>query len=60
MIVARPGESVTAEDIIATVRARLARDQKSKLLTFVGEIPRTMTEMLLKRSLRSRFADESD
>jgi len=57
-VVLRPGADVTAEDIIAFVRTRLARFKVPKAIEF-GELPKTSTGKIQKFVLRDReWADK--
>jgi fatty-acyl-CoA synthase len=49
----RPGAEVTADDVRALVRERLARHKVPRDVTFVDELPRNETGKLLRRGLVS-------
>jgi fatty-acyl-CoA synthase len=51
VVVARPGASLTADDVRGYVRARLARYKVPRDVEFVGEIPRNATGKVLRREL---------
>jgi long-chain acyl-CoA synthetase len=50
-IVLKPGESVTAEEIISFCRERLARYKVPHLVEFRGSLPKTMIGKVLRRVL---------
>ncbi|MCX5045537.1 fatty acyl-CoA synthetase [Aldersonia sp. NBC_00410] len=52
VVVLRPDVTVTEDEIIAHVRARLAPFKVPKRVTFVDELPRNQSGKLLKRELR--------
>ena len=51
-VVARPGASVTAEELIGHVKERLAPFKVPKGVRFVDDLPRNQSGKLLKRELR--------
>ena len=53
-VVPRPGETVTAEDIIEHVRSQLARFKAPEHVEFVEELPKTSTGKIQKFQLRAR------
>jgi long-chain acyl-CoA synthetase len=50
----RPGRSVTAEDLIAFAKERMAAYKYPRQVEFLDEIPKTVTGKLLRRELRTR------
>src|SRR5262249_13319028 len=50
-VVRKPGRDLTAEGLIEHCRERLAKFKTPKLVTFVGELPRTPSGKVLKRVL---------
>jgi long-chain acyl-CoA synthetase len=50
----RPGKSVTAEDLIAFTKERMAAYKYPRQIEFLDEIPKTVTGKLLRRELRAR------
>lgn len=50
-VVARPGESVTAQDLIDFCAQKLARYEIPTRIEFVAELPRTMVGKILRREL---------
>ncbi|CAM3635410.1 acyl-CoA synthetase [Tsukamurella ocularis] len=56
VIVCKPGESVTAEQLRAHVRERLAGYKVPRDVRFVTTLPTTATGKILKRELRAEFA----
>jgi acyl-CoA synthetase (AMP-forming)/AMP-acid ligase II len=56
LIVARPGASASADDLVAFARGHLAGYKLPRVVEFVDELPRTPTGKVLKRRLRERFA----
>jgi acyl-CoA synthetase (AMP-forming)/AMP-acid ligase II len=51
-VVLKPGESVTAEDLIAHCARQLARFKVPKAVTFLDALPRNPSGKVLKRDLR--------
>jgi len=54
-VVARPGESVSKEALLAFAEARLARYKLPKEVVFVDALPRTAYGKVVKGELRDRF-----
>ncbi len=52
---AAPGETVTAEEVIAFCRGKLAAYKVPKVVEFTDTIPRNPTGKILKRVLREQF-----
>ena len=50
----RPGRSVTAEELIAFTKERMAAYKYPRQVEFLDEIPKTVTGKLLRRELRAR------
>ncbi|HYZ54583.1 MAG TPA: AMP-binding protein [Streptosporangiaceae bacterium] len=50
----RPGKSVTAEELIAFCKERMAAYKYPRQVEFLTEIPKTVTGKLLRRELRAR------
>jgi long-chain acyl-CoA synthetase len=50
----RPGRSVTAEELIAFAKERMAAYKYPRQIEFLDEIPKTVTGKLLRRDLRNR------
>lgn len=50
----RPGRSVTAEELIAFCKERMAAYKCPRQVEFLDEIPKTVTGKLLRRELRAR------
>ena len=55
LVVLRPGGRVTAEELTAFARERLAGYKLPRSVDFVDELPRTATGKVLKRELRARY-----
>jgi O-succinylbenzoate-CoA ligase len=55
IVVAKEGERVTAEDVIAFCQGKLARFKIPKVVEFIDVVPRNPTGKILKRVLRERF-----
>ena len=55
VVVAAPGAELSAQDVIAFCRTRLARYQCPSSVDFVQELPRNATGKVLKRSLREPY-----
>lgn len=51
-VVVRPGDVLTAEDLMDFCRQRLAKFKVPKHITFIDSLPRTPSGKVLKRSLR--------
>ncbi len=60
IVVLKPGESATAQDIIDTAREHLASYQKPRSVEFVDELPKAPTGKILKRELREKFWSHKD
>jgi len=54
-VVARPGQSLTAEDVVAFSREHLAGYKIPRSVSFTDELPRTGSGKVLKRTLRAPF-----
>lgn len=52
-VVAKPGYTLTSDDIMTTAKENLASYQKPKFVEFVPELPKAPTGKILKRDLRS-------
>jgi long-chain acyl-CoA synthetase len=50
----RPGESVTADELIAYCRERMAAYKYPRQIEFIDELPKTASGKLLRRELRDR------
>lgn len=55
IVVMKPGESATEEEIIATAKAHLASYQKPKSVDFLDDLPKAPTGKILKRELRDPY-----
>jgi acyl-CoA synthetase (AMP-forming)/AMP-acid ligase II len=55
MVVKRPGVEVSAEEIIAFARERMARYKAPKSVVFVETLPRNSSGKILKRELRAPY-----
>ena len=51
-VVLRPGQSISADDVITYCRAALADFKRPRRVTFLPELPRNPTGKVLKRELR--------
>ncbi len=60
VVVLKPGEAATAEDIIATASQHLASYQKPKSVDFVESLPKAPTGKILKRELRDPYWQDVD
>lgn len=57
VVVARPGEALTLDVLVAHCQARgLSKHKSPERLEVVGELPRNVTGKVLKTALRERFA----
>ena len=57
VVVVRPGETLTREEVLEHLRGRLTGWQLPDDVVFVDEIPKTSVGKFSKRRLRERFAD---
>ena len=48
----KPGQSATADELIAHCKARMAAYKYPRLVEFAGELPKTVTGKILRRNLR--------
>jgi acyl-CoA synthetase (AMP-forming)/AMP-acid ligase II len=55
VVVLKPGQSATEQDIIATAAKHLASYQKPKSVDFVDALPKAPTGKILKRKLRDPY-----
>ena len=55
IVVAKEGETVTADEVIEFCQGKLARYKIPKVVEFIDVIPRNPTGKILKRLLRDRF-----
>ncbi len=55
VVVARPGEALSQEELVAFAREHLAGFKVPRSVSFVGEIPRTGSGKILKRVLREPY-----
>ena len=60
VVVLKPGEQATAEEIIATASEHLASYQKPKSVDFVDDLPKAPTGKILKRELREPYWEEEN
>ncbi len=56
IVVRRPGMSVSAEELLAFFKGKVARFWEPDAVEFVGQLPHTATGKLLKTQLRKDFA----
>jgi long-chain acyl-CoA synthetase len=56
LVIARPGSTPAAEELVACARERLAGYKLPRIVRFVDELPRTPSGKVLKRELRERYA----
>jgi fatty-acyl-CoA synthase/long-chain acyl-CoA synthetase len=55
VVVARPGSTLTADDVAAHARVHLAGYKVPKSVTFIDELPKTGSGKILKRELRAPY-----
>jgi long-chain acyl-CoA synthetase len=55
IVVTKPGESATAEEIIAFARSRIAAFKAPKSVDFVAALPRNPTGKILRREIREPY-----
>jgi acyl-CoA synthetase (AMP-forming)/AMP-acid ligase II len=56
-VVMKPGEELTAEELLDFLRPRVARWQVPDHVVFIEEVPKTSVGKFSKKTLRERFAD---
>jgi len=52
-VVVRPGHAVTADDLVARCRARVAPYKVPAVIDFLGALPKSPTGKILKKELRA-------
>ena len=57
MVVRKPGQSLTREEMLGFYEGRIAKWQAPDDVVFVEEIPHTATGEMLKLKLREQLAD---
>ena len=55
VVVLRPGQTCTPEELIEFCKPRLAGFKRPRFIAFTDELPRTSTGKLLKRVLREQY-----
>ena len=60
VVVLKPGETATEQEIIDTARENLASYQKPKSVDFVDSLPKAPTGKILKRELRDPYWKDQD
>ena len=60
VVVLRPGETATEDDVLAVASERLAAFKKPRSLEIVAELPIGGTGKILKRELRKRYWEGHD
>jgi acyl-CoA synthetase (AMP-forming)/AMP-acid ligase II len=60
IVVLRPGQTASAEDIVDHARARIASYKLPKSIDFVESLPRNPTGKVLKRTLRAPYWEAQD
>ena len=60
VVVLKPGQSATEQDIIDEAKRHLASYQKPRSVDFVDALPKAPTGKILKRELRSPYWAERD
>lgn len=55
IVVLRPGEQATEDEIIAFTEGKLAGFKRPKSVAFIDELPRNSAQKVLKRQLREQF-----
>ena len=59
LVVVAPNSGVTADELVAFARERLAGYKLPRSVDFVSELPRTPAGKVLKRELRARYASSA-
>jgi fatty-acyl-CoA synthase len=57
-VVLKPGEELTAEEVLGYLRPKVARWQVPDEVVFIEEVPKTSVGKFSKKTLRERFADK--
>ena len=57
-MVLKPGEELTAEEVLDYLRPKVARWQVPDEVVFIEEVPKTSVGKFSKKTLRERFADK--
>jgi long-chain acyl-CoA synthetase len=60
IVVLHPGESVSADDLIAFARTQIAGFKCPKSVDFVSELPRNPSGKILKKELRKLYWQEGE
>ena len=60
VVVLKPGQAATAEEIIAAAAEHLASYQKPRSVDFVDSLPKAPTGKILKRELRDPYWQKED
>ena len=60
VVVLKPGQTATEQDIIQQARKYLAGYQKPRSVDFVSELPKAATGKILKRELRTPYWAEQE
>ena len=55
VVVLKPGETATEQEIIDTAKQHLASYQKPRSVDFVDSLPKAPTGKILKRDLRDKY-----
>jgi len=55
IVVVKPGQNLTAEEVIAYTKEHLASYKKPKFVEFINEIPRNPSQKVLKNVLREKY-----
>jgi len=58
-VVVKPGEQLTAAEVLDHLRPRLAKWQLPDDVVFIDEVPKTSVGKFSKKTLRERFADHA-
>jgi acyl-CoA synthetase (AMP-forming)/AMP-acid ligase II len=56
LVVLRPGETVTGEELVRFVGERLADYKKPKSVEFIGDLPKNAYGKVLRRELKARYS----
>ena len=60
VVVLKPGQTATEQEIIDTAKQHLASYQKPRSVDFVDDLPKAPTGKILKRDLRDRYWKDRD
>jgi acyl-CoA synthetase (AMP-forming)/AMP-acid ligase II len=60
VIALKPGEDVTAEEIVNFCKSKIARYKAPKSVEFVDALPKNASGKILKREIRKKYREKDD